>query len=74
MEAFKSNLELFKNSNILIDTGNFWEVSNEVLHKIEGPHYLLNKQKHNEYLLKEKGVLICTETYKEYNMLTLDPI
>ena len=51
VEVFKLNLELFKKGNILIDTGNFWEVSNEVLSKIEGPSYVLNKQKHNEYLL-----------------------
>ena len=28
-----------------IDTGNFWEVSDLVLGKIEGNHYLENKEK-----------------------------
>ena len=28
----------------------FWNVSNEVLGKIEGPSYLSNKETHNEYL------------------------
>ena len=31
-------------------TGNFWEISDEVLNKIEGVNYLENKLKHNKYL------------------------
>ena len=43
---------------------NFWEVSQLVLDKIEGPSYHVNKSKHNEYLLdrpflaKKKGINI----------------
>ena len=31
-------------------TGNFWEISDEVLNRIEGVSYLENKLKHNTYL------------------------
>ena len=31
-------------------TGNFWEISDEVLNRIEGVNYLENKLKHNRYL------------------------
>ena len=31
-------------------TGNFWEISDKVLNRIEGVNYLENKVKHNTYL------------------------
>ena len=51
---FKIRLEKFKRKNydLLIDCGNFWEISDIVLSKIEGPGYINNKTKHNEYLKK----------------------
>ena len=52
-QGFKVNLERFKvaclNENIEFN-GQFWELSNEVLRRIEGPSYLENKLAHNEYL------------------------
>ena len=35
---------------MVIDTGNFRELSNEVLDHIEGNTYIENKKVHNEYL------------------------
>ena len=34
----------------LSGNGNFWELSGEVLKRIEGNDYIENKEKHNEYL------------------------
>ena len=34
----------------MVETGNYWEVSNIALDKIEGPNYNQNKQVHNEFL------------------------
>ena len=34
----------------MIYSGNFWELSNEVLNRIESGNYLENKLKHNMYL------------------------
>ena len=51
--AFKIKLEEFKKSKIADTTatdGQFWDVSNEVLSRIEGSNYAANKAKHNEYL------------------------
>ena len=62
---FKINLEGFKCSCPDIDTGNFWEVSDLVLSKIEGNDYLENKEKHVKFLTqnpsvaKRKGINIC---------------
>ncbi len=63
---FKIKLESFKSSCIHSSPNNFWEVSQLVLEKIEGPSYLLNKEKHNKYLLdnpivaKKKGINLFT--------------
>ena len=55
INMFKNNLESFKKSSINNMYSNsspdhFWEVSNEVLRRIEGPSYLTNKSTHNAYL------------------------
>ena len=51
VDSFKVNLQLFKDSNIDKGCiGNFWDISFEVLSRIEGPSYLDNKKKHNDYL------------------------
>ena len=51
VNSFKINLQAFKNNNIgEARVGNFWDVSDEVLSRIEGPGYLANKAKHNEFL------------------------
>ena len=50
---FKIKLEEFKKSKLADETatvGQFWDVSNEVLSRIEGSNYAANKAKHNEYL------------------------
>ena len=53
LNCFKSGLEDFKNKCVslgLSGNGNFWELSGEVLKRIEGNDYIENKEKHNEYL------------------------
>ena len=53
INCFKSNLESFKNqivSSGVSGQGHFWELSNEVLDRIENNNYMLNKEKHNVYL------------------------
>ena len=32
------------------EMGHFWELSDEVLKRIQGNNYILNKEIHNEYL------------------------
>ena len=59
VEEFKIKLEKFKLDNIhLAETGNFWDVSEVVLNKIEGKSYLDNKVKQLEYLKHNPGVAI----------------
>ena len=41
---------------VLLDTGNFWEVSDLVLSKIEGNKYLENKEKHVKFLIQNPSV------------------
>ena len=54
---FKINLEEFKIKNFHIkDSGNFWEVSDEVISKIEGLSYVQNKVRHNEFLKRNPDV------------------
>ena len=52
VNSFKIRLEKFKKDkcDVYIDSGHFWEVSDTVLSKIEGPNYISNKVKHNDYL------------------------
>ena len=51
VEDFKINLQSFKDANChKANVGNFWEISDDVLSRIEGPSYLANKEKHNDYL------------------------
>ena len=49
---FKVNLESFKDKSVKLnyETEQYWNVSEEVLSRIEGPSYLENKIKHNEFL------------------------
>ena len=50
-------MEKFKIENLhLAETGNFWDVSEVVLNKIEGKSYLDNKLKQLEYLKLNPGV------------------
>ena len=59
---FKINLNQFKMDNISFETNNFWEVSDEVISKIEGDNYLINKAKQisylkdNPFVAKRKGI------------------
>ena len=46
----KVNLEDFKRKCVMVDTGNYWEVSNIVIDKIEGTNYNQNEQVQNEFL------------------------
>ena len=53
LNFFKSNLEIFKRKTIALRgccSGNFWEISDEVLNRIEGVNYLENKIRHNRFL------------------------
>ena len=51
VDSFKNNLQSFKDATVNdAQVGNFWEVSDEVLSRIEGPSYVANKEKHNVYL------------------------
>ena len=50
IDSFKFMLKGYKLNGNVIDTGNFWELSNEVLDRIEGNNYIENKKVHNEYL------------------------
>ena len=53
LNVLKSILELFKCKTKALGicgTGDFWEISDEVLNRIEGVNYLENKLKHNTYL------------------------
>ena len=53
VDGFKINLEKFKVNSIsknVNSNGQFWEVSRDVLQRIEGPSYLENKLVHNEFL------------------------
>ena len=50
---FKANLESFKKGCISINENNFWGVSRVLLEKIEGPSYLQNKEKQNDYFVKQ---------------------
>ena len=50
---FKSGLDVFKSQGKSLGicaSGNFQELSNEVLNRIESGNYLENKLKHNMYL------------------------
>ena len=47
---FRVYLEYFKRKCVMVETGNYWEVSNIALDKIEGPKNNQNKQVHNEFL------------------------
>ena len=53
---FKVNLEDFKRKCAMVETGNYWEVSNIVIDKIEGPNYNQNKQVQNEFLRNNASV------------------
>ena len=53
LDIFRSNLELFKSKTRALGIsgcGNYWEISDEVLNRIEAGSYLENKMRHNEYL------------------------
>ena len=56
VDMFKANLESFKKGCISINENNFWDVSRILLEKIEGPSYLQNKEKQNDYLVKHPYV------------------
>ena len=53
LNVFKSNLEIYKCKTIALGeccSGNFWEIFDEVLNRIEGFNYLENKMRHNRFL------------------------
>ena len=55
VNSFKSGLYNYKSDIIrrgIVDSGNFWEVSGQILDKIENDFYLENKEIHNMYLIK----------------------
>ena len=56
VDMFKANLESFKKGGRCIYESNLWDVSGTLLEKIEGPSYLQNKEKQNDYLVKNPYV------------------
>ena len=53
LDISKINLELFKNKTGALGisgSGNYWEISDEVLNCIKDGNYLENKMTHNEFL------------------------
>ena len=53
IDSFKNRLENYKSdclNSTIMRPGNFWELSNAVLDRIEGANYAENKSVHNEYL------------------------
>ena len=56
VDMFKFNLESYKKDSICYNENDYWNVSEVLLEKIEGPAYLKNKVKHNEFLLKHPYV------------------
>ena len=52
VNIFKNKLEQFKIDFMhdKSEMGHFWELSDEVLKRIQGNNYILNKEIHNEYL------------------------
>ena len=52
LESFKKDMISKKVVNVF----HFWNVSNEVIERIEGPSYVSNKIRHNEYLLSHPFV------------------
>ena len=53
INSFKNRLENYKSdcfNSTITPPGNFWELSNAVLDRIEGANYPENKSVHNEYL------------------------
>ena len=53
VDGFKIKLEKFKVDSICRNinlNGQFWELADDILQRIEGPGYLENKLVHNEYL------------------------
>ena len=59
VNSFKSNLQLFKKSNIhLSSVDHFWDVSDIIFSKLEGDCYSKNRQAHIDYLLDNRKVAI----------------
>ena len=53
LNDFKSGIEKFKRDIISLgqlESGNYWDLSYEVLKRIESDNYLDNKIRHNKYL------------------------
>ena len=53
LDISKSNLKLFKSKTRALGNsgcGNYWEISDEVLNRIEAGSYLENKIRHDEFL------------------------
>ena len=56
VDMFKYNLESYKKDSICYNENDYWNVSEVLLEKIDGPSYLKNKVMHNEFLLKHPYV------------------
>ena len=55
----KSNLQLFKKSNIhLSSVDHFWDVSDIIFSKLEGDCYSKNRKAHVDYLLENPKVAL----------------
>ena len=59
INSFKNQLESYKLdciSSVNERPGNFWELSDAVLSRIEGANYTDNKSSHNEFLKRKPYV------------------
>ena len=58
VDSFKIALENFKNENmsVYVEYGHFWEISMEVLNRIEPEGYAERKLVHNKFLLENPDV------------------
>ena len=74
LNVFKSNVEIFQSKTKALGDrcpGKFWQISDEVLDRIEGVNYLANKIRHNSFLkdnpivAKKKFVNIYQNLYIE---------
>ena len=63
VNSFKINLDKFKKSAFYIE-GNFWDVSREIIERIDTPSQNLNRKKHADFLrdhpwiAKKRGINI----------------
>ena len=66
LNGFKSGIEKFKWGTISLgqsESGNYWDLSYEVLKRIESANYLDNKITHNEYIGENPFVIVAKKKF-----------